>query len=103
MKSMSDSSRKFGLMSRKVLLGTTLGAALFFMIVGVIVWGGFNTAMEATNTLDFCISCHEMEENVYQEYKKTIHYTNRSGVVPLIHLRNLTKNACRWQRMCGKQ
>lgn len=67
-------------MSRKVLLGTTLGAALFFMIVGVIFWGGFNTAMEMTNTMDFCISCHEMEENVFQEYKKTIHYTNRSGV-----------------------
>ncbi len=71
---------KPGLLSRKVLLGTTLGASVFFMIVGVIFWGGFNTAMEATNTLDFCISCHEMEENVYQEYKKTIHYTNRSGV-----------------------
>ena len=61
-------------------MGTTLGAALFFMIVGVIFWGGFNTAMEVTNTMDFCISCHEMEENVYQEYRKTIHFTNRSGV-----------------------
>jgi cytochrome c-type protein NapC len=71
---------KPGLFSRKALLGTTLGAALFFMIVGVIFWGGFNTVMEATNTLDFCISCHEMEDNVYQEYKKTIHFTNRSGV-----------------------
>jgi len=68
------------LSSRKLILGTTIGAALFFMIVGVIFWGGFNTAMEATNTLEFCISCHEMEENVYQEYKKTIHYTNRAGV-----------------------
>jgi cytochrome c-type protein NapC len=68
------------MLSRKVILGTTLGAALFFMIVGVIFWGGFNTAMEATNTLDFCISCHEMEENVYREYTKTVHYTNRSGV-----------------------
>jgi nitrate/TMAO reductase-like tetraheme cytochrome c subunit len=77
---MVNPSRKPGLMSRKVLLGTTVGAALFFMIVGVIFWGGFNTAMEATNTLDFCISCHEMEENVFQEYKKTVHYTNRSGV-----------------------
>jgi cytochrome c-type protein NapC len=67
-------------MSRKVLLGTTLGAALFFMIVGVIFWGGFNTSMEMTNTLDFCISCHEMEENVFREYQKTVHYTNRSGV-----------------------
>ena len=50
------------------------------MIAGVIFWGGFNTAMEATNTLDFCISCHEMRDNVYQEYKTTIHYTNRTGV-----------------------
>ena len=77
---MTNSTRKFGLLSRKVILGTTVGAALFFMLVGVIFWGGFNTAMEATNTLDFCISCHEMEENVYREYTKTIHYTNRSGV-----------------------
>ena len=77
---MADPTRKFSILSRKVILGTTLGAALFFMLVGVIFWGGFNTAMEVTNTLDFCISCHEMEENVYQEYKKTIHYTNRSGV-----------------------
>jgi cytochrome c-type protein NapC len=77
---MVEPKHRPGLLSRKVLLGTTLGAAVFFMIVGVIFWGGFNTAMEATNTLDFCISCHEMEENVFQEYKKTSHYTNRSGV-----------------------
>ena len=50
------------------------------MILGVIFWGGFNTAMEATNQMDFCISCHEMRDNVYQEYKKTIHYSNRTGV-----------------------
>ncbi len=68
------------LLSRQIILGTTVGVALFFMIIGVIFWGGFNTAMEMTNTLDFCISCHEMEENVYQEYNKTIHYTNRVGV-----------------------
>ena len=49
-------------------------------VAGVVFWGGFNTAMEATNTESFCISCHEMEENVYQEYKNTIHYSNRSGV-----------------------
>lgn len=47
---------------------------------GVIFWGGFNTVLEATNTEAFCISCHEMKDNVYQELKSTIHYTNRSGV-----------------------
>lgn len=49
-------------------------------IAGIVFWGGFNTAMEATNTETFCISCHEMEENVYREYQNTIHYSNRSGV-----------------------
>ncbi|MES9956775.1 MAG: NapC/NirT family cytochrome c [Sedimenticola sp.] len=66
--------------SRRIVLGATVGSALLFFIVGIIFWGGFNTAMEATNTLEFCISCHEMEENVYQEYKPTIHYSNRTGV-----------------------
>lgn len=47
---------------------------------GIFFWGGFNTAMEATNTMEFCISCHEMRDNVYQEYKQTIHYKNRTGV-----------------------
>jgi len=49
-------------------------------VAGIIFWGGFNTAMEATNTLDFCITCHEMRDTVFQEYKKTVHYANRSGV-----------------------
>jgi cytochrome c-type protein NapC len=49
-------------------------------IAGIVFWGGFNTALEVTNTESFCISCHEMENNVYQELKSTIHYTNRSGV-----------------------
>ena len=57
-------------------LTLTLGG--FF--AGIIFWGGFNTALEATNTLEFCISCHEMRDNVYQEYKKTVHYSNRTGV-----------------------
>ena len=47
---------------------------------GIIFWGGFNWAVEATNTETFCISCHEMYDNVYQEYKTTIHYNNGSGV-----------------------
>lgn len=56
----------------------TLLMAGFFS--GIVFWGGFNTVVEATNTEAFCISCHEMRDNVYEEYKKTIHYSNRSGV-----------------------
>ncbi|SEL72535.1 cytochrome c-type protein NapC [Colwellia chukchiensis] len=66
--------------SRRLILGTTVAGAVIFFIVGIIFWGGFNTAMEATNTTEFCIGCHEMEDNVYQEYKPTIHYSNRTGV-----------------------
>ncbi|RED52120.1 NapC/NirT family cytochrome c [Aestuariispira insulae] len=49
-------------------------------IAGIIFWGGFNTALEYTNTEQFCIGCHEMRENVFAELKPTIHYSNRSGV-----------------------
>ena len=60
---------------------TSLGALVILGgILGVLFWGGFNWAMEATNTETFCISCHEMKNNVYEEYTDTIHYTNRSGV-----------------------
>lgn len=49
-------------------------------IAGIVFWGGFNTALELTNTETFCVSCHEMKDNVFAELKSTVHYTNRSGV-----------------------
>jgi len=59
-------------------------SVLFLLVVGIfsgiILWGGFNTGMEATNRLEFCIGCHEMRDNVYQEYKETVHYKNKFGV-----------------------
>ncbi len=58
-------------------LGTLLSVGF---VVGIMFWGGFNWALEATNTEKFCISCHEMKDNVYKEYKETVHYTNRTGV-----------------------
>ncbi len=57
----------------------TSGLGLAF-VLGIVFWGGFNTAMEWTNREAFCISCHEMKENVYVEYRNTIHYQNRTGV-----------------------
>ncbi len=41
---------------------------------GIIFWGGFNWAMELSNTETFCISCHEMRDTVFPELKTTIHY-----------------------------
>ncbi len=40
----------------------------------------FNTVLEKTDTLEFCISCHSMRNTVYQEYKKSAHYQNRTGI-----------------------
>lgn len=69
-----------GLMGMKLIWGATVGTALIFIFVGILFWGGFNWAMEMTNTEEFCIGCHEMKDNVYEEYKSTVHYSNRSGV-----------------------
>ena len=63
--------------SVKYTLGTLL---IVGFISGILFWGAFNTAMEMTNTEEFCISCHEMEDNVFAEYQQTIHYSNRTGV-----------------------
>lgn len=54
-----------------------LGSAF---VAGILFWGAFNTALEWTNREEFCVSCHEMYENVYVEYRNTIHYQNRTGV-----------------------
>ncbi len=67
------------LLQFKILgIGLVAGGILFG--AGIVFWGGFNTAMEATNTLGFCKSCHEMRTMVYAEYSLTGHYENRTGV-----------------------
>lgn len=58
-------------------LGTLIVAGF---VSGIIFWGGFNWSMEMTNEQEFCISCHEMERNVFREYRETIHFSNRTGV-----------------------
>lgn len=49
-------------------------------IGGIIFWGGFNTFMEYSNRLEFCVACHEMRDFVFEEYKQTTHWRNTSGV-----------------------
>ncbi len=60
------------------LLGIPLGGFLMF-VAGIIFWGGFNTAIEASSSTSFCTSCHEMDM-VYEEYTKSVHYQNASGI-----------------------
>ncbi len=58
----------------------TLVLLVIGIFSGIILWGGFNTALELTNTMEFCLSCHEMKNNPYAEYQDTIHFKNPSGV-----------------------
>ncbi|MFO1110341.1 MAG: NapC/NirT family cytochrome c [Bradyrhizobium sp.] len=54
---------------------------LIFSLAGAtLLLGGFNWAVEWTNTEAFCISCHEMRNTPYAEMQGTIHDKNRSGV-----------------------
>lgn len=69
--------RWFWTPARTIALGALLIGGF---ILGIVFWGGFHWSLELTNTEQFCISCHEMKENVYTEYQGTIHYSNRSGV-----------------------
>lgn len=63
-------------MKKWVLIG------LAGMVAGVIGWGGFNTALEATNSMAFCISCHEMRDTVYVEYQQSPISRIRPGCAP---------------------
>jgi cytochrome c-type protein NapC len=60
-----------------------LRVAATALVVSVVA-AGFVVAGAAglawTNTEPFCISCHEMRDNVYAEFKDTIHDKNRTGV-----------------------
>jgi len=56
-------------------------------IVGIVVALGlsFVAAEELNiqgNSTKFCVSCHSMNAYVYEEYKKSKHYTNASGARP---------------------
>ncbi len=49
-------------------------------VAGILFWGGLHWGMEMTNTPEFCMGCHEMADNVGQEWMQSVHYKNASGV-----------------------
>lgn len=61
------------------LLGLPIGALLSFA-AGMVAWLGVHASLEASNTLAFCTSCHEMEAFVYPEYQQSVHYQNARGI-----------------------
>lgn len=80
---MSESTKAKGSSRIWQALRSKVSCSIIFSLLGVlgmlVVIGGFTTALEATNSIEFCTSCHDMSYN-YEEYKKTIHYSNPAGV-----------------------
>ncbi len=72
--------RAWGALRKPSARWSVLALVVVGFFAGILFWGGFHTALEATNTIEFCTGCHEMRDNVYQEYKGTIHDSNRTGV-----------------------
>ena len=62
----------------RVTLGA--GVILLTLFIGGSLMAAGAAGLAWTNTEPFCIGCHEMRDNVYAEYKGTIHDVNRSGV-----------------------
>lgn len=67
----------------RIIPKTIGGCAILFFAGAVafaIFFGSFQVFAERTSTLEFCTSCHSMAAGPFAEYKKTIHYNNRTGV-----------------------
>ena len=62
-----------------VLLRVAIAFVIVVAVGAALVVGGA-AGLAWTETEQFCTSCHEMRDNVYAEYKDTIHNHNRSGV-----------------------
>ena len=98
--------KRFGVMR-------TIGVAAGLLLFAVLLVIGGAAGLAWTNTEKFCISCHEMRDNVYAEFKDTIHDKNRTGVraicpdchvprepVPLI-LRKMAASFEVWGKITG--
>ncbi len=57
-----------------------LGVAVMALLLAGLLMAAGAAGLAWTNTEKFCIGCHEMRENVYAEFKGTIHDKNRAGV-----------------------
>jgi cytochrome c-type protein NapC len=71
-------------LSKRKFWATLFGIeTLVLVLLGALLFAGGKAAVDHTNTLEFCTSCHEMKDNNYEEYKDTIHARNRTGVTAI--------------------
>ena len=73
-----NNKETLGKLRRHWKLVASLSVVGLFAAVLLVLGGAAGLAW--TSTEKFCIGCHEMRDNVYAEYKDTIHDRNRTGV-----------------------
>lgn len=61
-------------------LAALVAVGLVSVVGGVALVATFNGVITYTNSLEFCVSCHEMRDTPYVEYQQSVHYKNASGV-----------------------
>lgn len=81
-----------------------LVAALGLIVVGGLLglaaaWGG-SRAVHATNTTEFCTSCH-LYEDFAAEFKRSAHWSNTSGVQVQCHECHIPKDTL-WNMLTTK-
>lgn len=64
-------------MAKLPVLIATVGVMAILFGAGGYITGAL---VQRTSSNEFCVSCHEMASTVYEEYKKTTHFENQSGV-----------------------
>lgn len=52
---------------------------ILILALGAVLMSLFNVGLQATNTTEFCTSCHTMQTNL-NELKETPHWSSASGV-----------------------
>lgn len=50
------------------------------VMVGLILVFSYRTFSHATETVEFCVSCHVMNATMWEDYSKSSHFKNSSGV-----------------------
>ncbi|MCK2127753.1 NapC/NirT family cytochrome c [Thauera aromatica] len=80
----------------------------------LVLGGGAIAGLRWTNTEAFCIGCHEMRDNVYAEYRDSVHDRSASGVravcadchvpreaIPML-IRKVQASGELWAKLTGK-
>ncbi|MGR5176133.1 NapC/NirT family cytochrome c [Vibrio parahaemolyticus] len=51
------------------------------LIIGALLYLGYDSAMTYTNSNQFCFGCHVGMDTIVEEYQSSIHYHNTKGVI----------------------